>query len=906
MSLARRHLLAAGAVGVALATISGLAAAACDIPLVTRRATSAANVMVLLDNSGSMNEVIYHSAFDPGTTYSGNFGSTTSYDVGADANYTPRSFNSTWPSTPTAYLVNSDAGENGQYIGNYLNWVFFHATDTQRGEIPRVTRIQVAKQVVNTVISSAPTHRYGIMTFNGDDGGTLTSAVGTAISTIQTQVNAVRASSWTPLAETMVDILDYFKLTSASAPIQAACQKSFVVIVSDGYPTQDLDVPGYLQDYDGDGQDPGTCASLGAPPGSSNCSGYLDDVAKYMFDTDLRTDLTGTQNLTTFVVGFSINAPILQAAATKGGGTFYNANNASELATAMTDALSQIEAQVSAGTSVSVVSAEDRTNNRLHRARYETASWMGFLEAFALPHTSGDTPVWEAGSLLSSRDPNTRNIFTSTTGTNKFAFTASNATTLMSSLGAATSTEATNIIQYARGNAVAGTRDRAGWKLGDIVDSSPITVGKPSEYHDYLSYGSFASGNASRDEMIYVGANDGMLHAFKASDGSEAWAYVPSNQLSKLSGLMSPSYCHTYFVNMTPAVHDIYIGGSWKTVLIGGQERGGSGLFALDVTDPRSSQMNVLWDVDLPALKGSWTRPELVRDRTRNGFVLVAGTGLDTLGGQASLLVLDPADGSVLETHALGSPATPNLVTAASAIDKDFDGFDDLLYVGDLAGRIWRVDLTTSPWTVTQLFGGSQPIQSTPVLSMNEQGQVLVFFGTGRYLMDADLTSTGTQSFYGITDNNSGTLVTRTNLVDQTTSINAIGTTMRGWYVDLVQGSGERMIRSAALIAGVLYVPSFRPNTAMCQGGGESWLYSLDFEDGSAPDNPDGTERNITGGRINSMGDGVLSSPTVDIVNEDIIMQSSNATMITRNIDVTLRRLVVRSWRQVYDREVTP
>jgi type IV pilus assembly protein PilY1 len=369
---------------------------------------------------------------------------------------------------------------------------------------------------------------------------------------------------------------------------------------------------------------------------------------------------------------------------------------------------------------------------------------------------------------------------------------------------------------------------------------------------------------------------------------------------------MSTTYCHSYFVNMTPAVYDIHVGGNWKTVLIGGQERGGSGLFALDVTDPRPNHVSVMWDVDIPALKGSWTRPELVRDRTRNGYVLVAGTGLDTLSGQANLLVIDPANGSVLNTIALGSPVTPNLTTSASAIDTDFDGFDDALYIGDLGGRLWRVDLSANPWSVTQLFGGSQPIQSAPVLSMDEQGRPMVFFGTGTYLRTSDLSTTSTQSFYGITDNGSGTTIGRANLADQTSSFTTMLSTHRGWYIDLVQGTGERMTRSPALVGGVLYVPTFRPNTATCSAGGTSWLYSLDFEDGSRTDAADGSERNVTSGRVQSMGNGILSNPTVDIVNEDVILQSSTATILTHNIDVSLRRLVVRSWRQVYDREVNP
>ncbi len=359
-------------------------------------------------------------------------------------------------------------------------------------------------------------------------------------------------------------------------------------------------------------------------------------------------------------------------------------------------------------------------------------------------------PLWEAGQILASRSEATRNIYTSTTGTNRVDFTAGNAATLQALLGAADVATATNYINYIRGTDQTGFRDRAGWKLGDIIDSSPVTIGKPASYYDFLSYPAFRAGNAGRQEVLYVGANDGMLHCFATADGTENWAYIPKNQLGKLKNLTDPSYCHNYFVNMTSAVYDINISGTWKTVLIGGDERGGNGLFALDVTDPSAAGMKVLWDVDLPAIKGSWNKPALVRDKTLNKFVLCASTGLDSITGTASVLVIDPANGSVLSTWNLGGAASVNMATTPSPIDKNFDGFDDLMYVADLTGDVWRFDLTGSPWTVTKLFDGNQPIQASPVLTMDDLGRVDIYFGTGRYLTGSDLYTTSSQTIYGL------------------------------------------------------------------------------------------------------------------------------------------------------------
>lgn len=898
-------LMLAVAALVAAAVPADLIAQTCEVPLPIIRTVGEAKVLIILDTSGSMNEPVYHDNYDDTVAWTGNFNSAINnyYYVTSDGNKTPRSFNGAWPNTPTAYLVDSDGGEDGWYPGRYLNWVFFHATVAERAAIPRVTRIQVAKDVVDDVVAGGTNTTFGVMRFNADDGGNLIAPIGTPVATIQTAVGNISASSYTPLAETLYDAMTYFQSTGGSAPLGATCEKAFIVLITDGHPTQDLNIPAYLRDADGDGLDPSNCAGLGAPfPNSYNCSHYMDDVAYYMYNNDMRGDLSGQQNVTTYVVGFAITAPILQLAADDGGGApLYSASNAAQLAATLTQALSDIDKKVSAGTAVSVVSAEDQTDNRLYRARFESVSWRGFVEAFALPYTAGDSPLWDAGALLQTRTPASRNIYTSTTGLNKVDFTTGNAATLMPLLGAADVAAATEIINYNRGTDLAGYRDRDDWKLGDIVDSSPIAAGKPASFYDFLSYPSFRTANAGRTEVLYVGANDGMLHCLNTSDGSESWAYVPKNQLSKLKDLMDPAYCHEYFVNMTPAVYDIHFGGSWKTVLIGGQERGGSGLFALDVTDPTPGQVKVLWDVDLPTLKGSWSRPALVRDKTLDKFVLVASTGLDTLTGTAALLVLDPATGSILSTYNLGSPASANMGTTPTVLDKNFDEYDDLLYVGDLAGNVWRVDLTGNPWTVGQLFNNTQPIQASPVLSMDAQGRVLVYFGTGRYLTRSDLFTTSSQSIYGLIDSYSGPALTRAGLVNQTSTFTALTGADRGWYLDLGQYAGERVTRGAALAAGTLYVPSFRPKSGACEAGGESWLYTLDFGDGSAPDMSDGSENNTTSGRVASKGDGILSNPAIDFANEDIILQNSNTTMISEDIGATVRKLTVRSWRQRWD-----
>jgi type IV pilus assembly protein PilY1 len=863
---------------VALAGHASPAGAVCQVPLAIGQSTGNANVLLLLDNSLSMNEALQSSAYNPSTNYSGNFTRTSTYNVSTSGNYTPRSFNSMWPSTPSAYLVASDAGEPGAYNGNYLNWVFFTATATQRASIPVVTRIQSAKQVVSSFLGTVTDVRVGLEVFNGSNGGTIVDGIGTPIATIQSHVAAVHADSYTPLAEAMVTGLNYYSTTGGSAPIQAACQQSFVIIVTDGLPTYDTSVPSYITDADGDGY-------------------FLDDVASYLYRNDRRTDLDGIQNVATFTIGFNVDANLLQKTADVGGGEYFTINDAAGLTAALTRAFNTIAARVAAGAAVSVVSSEDRVSNRLFRARYESQTWRGNLEAFSLPYHSGNSPLWDAGALLAARSASSRTILTTTSGTSFLPLTTGNASTLMSALGAADVTTATNIITYTRGDSVAGSRSRSGWKLGDIVDPAPVMVGKPAGYSELPGYSTYRAANANRREVVYVAANDGMLHCFNGTDGAELWAYVPNNQLPKLKDLMDPAYCHEYFLNMTPGVFDMKLDGTWKTVLVGGQAQGGSGLFALDITSPAADSVRLMWDVDLPQLKGAWAAPTLVRDRVLNRQVLVIGTGFDANSAQANLLVLDPTNGAVLRTLALGDPVAGNKITKGVAIDTDFDGYEDRMYFGDLAGTLWRVDLTTNPWSVTALFRGSQPIQAPPVLTMDELSRPMVFFGTGQYLTVNDPPNTTQQSIYGVVDDNSGSTVGYSDLANQTFVFHGLTTGSRGWYLNL-SATGERVTRSPALIAGTLYVPSFAPSALACAGGGQSWLYSLDFQDGSAPDRSNGTENNSVSGRTKSMGDGILADPTVDLLNEQLILQSSNAVLLTENISAGLKKLMVRSWRQ--------
>jgi type IV pilus assembly protein PilY1 len=342
------------------------------------------------------------------------------------------------------------------------------------------------------------------------------------------------------------------------------------------------------------------------------------------------------------------------------------------------------------------------------------------------------------------------------------------------------------------GGCTPSLRSRPTSKLGDIIHSAPAYVAGPvMAYPDTIessAYSAFALANANRTPMIYVGANDGMLHAFAASNGREALAYVPTSVYKNLSALTASSLssvpgepvAHHYLVDGSPTVADAYYGGSWHTLLAGGLGAGGQGIYVLDVTDPSSfTQANaatiVRWefsDANDADMGYTFSQPLLVK--TNNGrWSIIVGNGYNnseddgslSSTGHAVLFVLDAETGAVrakIDTGS-GSVATPNGLSGPIAVDTTGDGIADVVYAGDLNGNLWKFDLTSSSagaWNVA--FSGAplfstpgQPITVRPDVTKFTQGGYLVTFGTGRYVDTNDNATTEAQSFYGIRDSGS-------------------------------------------------------------------------------------------------------------------------------------------------------
>lgn len=464
---------------------------------------------------------------------------------------------------------------------------------------------------------------------------------------------------------------------------------------------------------------------------------------------------------------------------------------------------------------VSINSATVQSGTTLYQSSFNRNDWSGDLKAFSIDaSTVGFTTVdltnselWSAQYQLDNKAAASRSIYTSTA--------VGPQASIVSGLFADTNDSITTLtdpeINYLRGESVSGMRSRA-HKLGDLVNSQPIYVGQPPFTYTTSGYSEFKA--QSRTAAVYVGANDGMLHAFNASTGEEMFAYVPGTVLNSggtpatlLPDLTKPNYGnpgaggpnHHYFVDGTPTMGDIQVtsagdaklvGGTgtlagtasdWRTVLVGGLGGGGKGYFALNVTKPENASTTspVRWEINntvvgFEHLGYSYARPLIVKTKGY-GWVAIFTSGYNNDDGNGYLYVVDAWTGQPVKTIGplLASAPTNEVgLGQPTATDPTGDG-GVMVYAGDLLGNLWKFDLSdTNParWdvayksgsnpapiaTVKDASGNLQPITTAPEIARITQSgstYTVAFFGTGKYLEDTDKSSAAQQSFYAIKEN---------------------------------------------------------------------------------------------------------------------------------------------------------
>jgi Tfp pilus tip-associated adhesin PilY1 len=623
---------------------------------------------------------------------------------------------------------------------------------------------------------------------------------------------SIQSNGGTPLRSAFNQVGKYFDTNQSStigaSPIAAAadggeCQRNYAIVMTDGY-------------YNGSFTSLGNVDDGMADPFGDSYSYTLADIAMYYYQTDLSPlddlvgagsegcDLAHYQHMVTYSVSFGVTGTIdpldidangslddppytenrcfskagtpmpswtnpgsgdaqkiddLFHAAVNGRGLFFSASNPEELVNSLVQVIVGINNDIASGASVAINGLEGGTAEQLFQTRYFD-NWTGDMMAFAVDKKTGTAITgdgneqWSAQELLQQMDWEIHRKIATNDGNTGVVFSTSGLSTSLKGRIHADATTANSIIEYVRGNPVPGfrTRERI---LGDLIHSAPL-------YHD---------------GTVYVGGNDGMLHAFNADTGYERFAFIPNLVLDNLHHLVDVNYEHKYFVDASPTVTNV----NGRMLLVCGLNKGGKGYFALDVTDANtfhSSESDndaestlaamFKWQYPLGSdddMGYSYSQPTVAKTNA-GSFAVIFGNGYNSNNGHAVLYALN-ADGSLLRKidTGVGATANPNGLSTPVVIDVDNDYRLDFAYAGDLYGNLWKFDLTDpdpANWSVAYadsgnvpkpLFESGRPITTRPdVMFHCDQFGYMVVFGTGQYLGDPDVNDTSLQSVYGIWD----------------------------------------------------------------------------------------------------------------------------------------------------------
>jgi len=600
----------------------------------------------------------------------------------------------------------------------------------------------------------------------------------------------------------------------AGAAAGGACQQNFVIVMTDGYYNGGAPAIGNADGDDSTIYDGGLFADT--------YSNTLADIAMHYYERDLSPldnlvpvnegDSATHQHIVSFFVSFGVygtinpdeyancpsgpailpnticptwpNVSTNQArvddmfhGAVNGRGEYLSAANPQDMIDALNSITQSILEDIGSGAAVSINSQELHSESVIFQGIYDTTTWSGDIKALELDEVTGDvdlTPKWSAHTQLESLDWNTGRRIITYDGTNGIPFREANIPAAQLALLAPTAPEQAAIINFIRGETAneqgqGGTysyRSRSS-KLGDVVHSTPLLF----------------------DGVLYVGSNDGMLHAFDEETGNEVFGYIPRLVFENLARLTvpNPGYNHTYFVDQAPFAARV----GAKNLIVGTMGKGAKGLYCINVTDVKT-----LGDLEAPATAADiveWEYPDstnpdispdpdmgygysraFIVDSNIGSKVVILGNGYESTDNKAVLYIIDAATGTQITKidTGVGSAVDCNGLSTPVLIDINLDKKVDYAYAGDLLGNMWKFDLTANnvgSWKISYsdgvnpkpLFqarspqGFVQPITMKPDVMRQcgiDQKGYMVLFGTGRYLGNTDFLDTSIQSVYGIWD----------------------------------------------------------------------------------------------------------------------------------------------------------
>ena len=565
------------------------------------------------------------------------------------------------------------------------------------------------------------------------------------------------------------------------------------------------------------------------------------------------------------------------------------------------------------GTMSAVATSSNRISSdgsTVFQPGFDAAGWSGSLRKFRLVPGADGMPIiataaeWDAGDVLTGSEnpmraarplPADRKIFTYRDDSMTSVpflwgqLSAAQQASLNMSMDGIRDGLGAQRLAYLRGErdvevgrpgGMFRRRDRV---LGDILNSNAVYVAAPAPNGIGDGYQDHYEANKERAQAVYVGANDGMLHAFSARDGQELFAYVPNALIGSLNRLTDPGYEHRPYADGQISVAEARVRGRWRTVLAAGMGGGAQGVYALDVTDPArfgagAGALFEFTDADDRDIGNVVGTPVIAKFSTgivngvpRYAYFLVVASGVnnyreDGVGrfnsDGASALFLLSLDKAASARWQLGvnyfkyriassvSGLANGLGTPAIVIDGN--GAARYAYAGDLQGNLWRFDFGgNAPWSGAMgsgrpIFvavgpeGERQPISVQPRVVFAPTGGYLILFGTGRLLENADLLPIGfkPQSFYAIHDSvTAGARVGgRSELARRELQAangayaisgdafeyGSSGTARKGWFLDFYDSgrSGERLVANPLVSGGTLFFNSMLPGASPCAAGG--------------------------------------------------------------------------------------
>ncbi|QJD60327.1 pilus assembly protein [Pseudomonas sp. gcc21] len=706
------------------------------------------------------------------------------------------------------------------------------------------TRLNIAREAAKDVINDNRDVRFGLFTFRSGTnapGGLLRVPVGSivqgttagetrfeALNDALDEVNPGTGGSgltWTPLAESYYEVTRYMRGLRAfypqsdaeqnreqfDSPIEYRCQKNFGLVLTDGLPTYDSQFPTTLAqepagnnaqvsgvfnlpNWDGDSK-----GDVNSPsPSSEGSTFYLDDIARFALDTDMRdtgdgTDQAGkswddpafpTQNMKTFTVGFALDDSRLRDTATAGGGKYYTASDRTELKEALRTALREIMASSGSGGGATVDSQVLQAGtSRYYQSEFDPQDWSGSLSAQTL-NAEGEpgTVLWSTDSTFTpanrpgvfqtwrlAHDAAVAGPVTLNGATRAMLAPVQQATLDNAAVQAGLTGEAgQTLLNWVRGQNVTGLRSRTSL-LGDVINSSPVLVAR----HQATSGApaAYRSSKQQLTESLVVGANDGFIRVFDTA-GQHRYSFLPAGLHASLGARARSDYSngnnHRSGVDGRLTVADLPLNGIWSTVAATGFGAGGKGLAAIRLFDANTGNnaIGALWEInaadpDWDALGHIYAQPVLARLNERS--VLITGNGYGSASGTASLLVVDMATGVLIRKLDVSNREGVTQGNGLSAPVLHDDGSGNVsVFAGDLHGQLWKFDLSdadSTNWTTAHdgvpLFTAAtdQPITVRPQVHRSADARDhLVLFGTGKFMEQADLTDTALQSFYAVRD----------------------------------------------------------------------------------------------------------------------------------------------------------